>query len=100
MERSAFKPAGRVTIHVKPQPEVQQRLISIVDELQGVIQEIRTAIFDRWPDDYVQALLQKIPMGRFGWPEELASMVAWIASPEASFSTGAVFDLSGGRTDY
>ena len=61
---------------------------------------IRTAIFDRWPDDYVQTLLQKIPMGRFGWPEELASMVAWIASPEASFSTGAVFDLSGGRTDY
>jgi 3-oxoacyl-[acyl-carrier protein] reductase len=61
---------------------------------------IRTAIFDRWPEEYVQTLLQKIPMGRFGWPEELASMVAWIASPEASFSTGAVFDLSGGRTDY
>lgn len=61
---------------------------------------IRTAIFDRWPEDYVETLLQKIPMGRFGQPDELASMVAWIASPEASFSTGAVFDLSGGRTDY
>lgn len=61
---------------------------------------IRTAIFDRWPEDYVATLLQKIPMGRFGLPDELASMVAWIASPEASFSTGAVFDLSGGRTDY
>lgn len=61
---------------------------------------IRTAIFDRWPEDYVDMLLKKIPMGRFGNPEELASMVAWIASPEASFSTGAVFDLSGGRTDY
>lgn len=61
---------------------------------------IRTAIFDHWPEDYVDTLLQKIPMGRFGQPDELASMVAWIASPEASFSTGAVFDLSGGRTDY
>ena len=61
---------------------------------------IRTAIFDHWPEDYVQTLLEKIPMGRFGKPEELASLVAWIASPEASFSTGAVFDLSGGRTDY
>lgn len=61
---------------------------------------IRTAIFDRWPGDYVASLLAKIPMGRFGTPEELAAMVAYIASPEASFSTGAVFDMSGGRTDY
>jgi 3-oxoacyl-[acyl-carrier protein] reductase len=61
---------------------------------------IKTAIFDQWPPDYVDTLLAKIPMGRFGTPTELASMVAWIASREASFSTGAVFDLSGGRTDY
>lgn len=61
---------------------------------------IKTAIFDQWPADYVAALRAKIPMGRFGTAEELAAMVAWIASPEASFSTGAVFDLSGGRTDY
>lgn len=61
---------------------------------------IRTAIFDRWPEDYVQSLLAKIPMGRFGLPEELAAMVAWLCSSEASFSTGAVFDLSGGRAVY
>lgn len=61
---------------------------------------IKTAIFERWPHEYVQSLLAKIPMGRFGKPQELAAMVAYIASAEASFSTGAVFDLSGGRTDY
>lgn len=61
---------------------------------------IKTAIFDQWPAEYVATLLSKVPMGRFGTAEELAALVAWIASPEASFSTGAVFDLSGGRTDY
>jgi NAD(P)-dependent dehydrogenase (short-subunit alcohol dehydrogenase family) len=61
---------------------------------------IKTAIFDKWPSDYVAALLAKIPMGRFGKPNELAALVAWIASPDASFSTGATFDLSGGRSDY
>jgi 3-oxoacyl-[acyl-carrier protein] reductase len=61
---------------------------------------IVTAILDGWPKDYVATLLAKIPMGRFGTPEEFASMVAWIASREASFSTGATFDLTGGRSDY
>lgn len=61
---------------------------------------IRTAIFDQWPEDYVAGLVAKIPMGRFGLPEELAAMVAWLCSDEASFSTGAVFDLSGGRATY
>lgn len=61
---------------------------------------IRTAIFDRWPEDYVQSLVRRIPMGRFGRPEELAALVAWLCSDEASFSTGAVFDLSGGRAVY
>ena len=61
---------------------------------------ICTAIFDHWPEDYVQSLVGKIPMGRFGLPEELAAMVVWLCSSEASFSTGAVFDLSGGRAVY
>lgn len=61
---------------------------------------IRTAIFDQWPDDYVQSLLDKIPLGRFGKPEELAAMVTWLCSEDASFSTGAIFDMSGGRAVY
>jgi NAD(P)-dependent dehydrogenase (short-subunit alcohol dehydrogenase family) len=45
-------------------------------------------------------LLAKIPMGRFIAPEEVAAMVSWLCGPECSFSTGAVFDLSGGRSTY
>ncbi|MGU3574985.1 SDR family NAD(P)-dependent oxidoreductase [Brucellaceae bacterium C25G] len=61
---------------------------------------IRTRIFDEWPEDYVKELLAKIPMNRFGMPEELAELVAYVASRKASFSTGAIFDMSGGRADY
>jgi NAD(P)-dependent dehydrogenase (short-subunit alcohol dehydrogenase family) len=43
-------------------------------------------------------LLARIPLGRFSDPEEVAAMVSWLCSPECSFSTGAVFDLSGGRS--
>jgi 3-oxoacyl-[acyl-carrier protein] reductase len=45
-------------------------------------------------------MLSKIPMGRFGQIEEIAAMVAWMASEECSFTTGSVFDLSGGRAVY
>ncbi|MCY4478622.1 MAG: SDR family oxidoreductase [Rhodospirillales bacterium] len=42
----------------------------------------------------------KIPLGRFGLPQEIAAMVAWLCSEDCSFSTGGVFDLSGGRATY
>jgi Enoyl-(Acyl carrier protein) reductase len=45
-------------------------------------------------------MLSKIPLGRLGEPQEIAALVAWLASEECSFSTGAVFDLSGGRSTY
>jgi NAD(P)-dependent dehydrogenase (short-subunit alcohol dehydrogenase family) len=61
---------------------------------------IETALTAAWPRDHVENLLSKIPMGRFGRPEELAALVVWIASSEASFNTGATFDLSGGRANY
>jgi 2-dehydro-3-deoxy-L-rhamnonate dehydrogenase (NAD+) len=48
----------------------------------------------------VDMLIAKIPMGRIGRPEEVAALVAWLASDECSFSTGAVYDLSGGRATY
>ena len=44
--------------------------------------------------------LAKIPMGRFGTPQEVAALVGWLCTEECSFSTGAVFDLSGGRATY
>lgn len=61
---------------------------------------VKTSIFDQMTQEHVDFMLSKIPMGRFGQPSEIAAMVAWLASEECSFSTGAVFDLSGGRATY
>lgn len=61
---------------------------------------IRTAIFDQITQEHVDYMLSKIPMARLGKAEEAAAMVAWLASEDCSFSTGAVFDLSGGRATY
>jgi 2-dehydro-3-deoxy-L-rhamnonate dehydrogenase (NAD+) len=61
---------------------------------------VRTAIFDQMTQQHIDFMLAKIPMGRFGTVEEIASLVCWLASAECSFSTGAVFDLSGGRATY
>ncbi|MEY2953752.1 MAG: hypothetical protein RLZZ401_1839 [Pseudomonadota bacterium] len=61
---------------------------------------VKTAIFDQMSAAHIQFMLSKIPMGRFGTPEEVASLVCWLCTEECSFSTGAVFDLSGGRSTY
>jgi 3-oxoacyl-[acyl-carrier protein] reductase len=60
----------------------------------------KTAIFDQMTPAFVDFMLSKIPMGRFGTVEENAAMICFLASKEASFSTGAVFDTSGGRATY
>ena len=60
----------------------------------------RTRIFDQMSPEHVDYMLSKIPRGRFVELEEIAAMVAWIVSEENSFTTGAVFDLSGGRATY
>lgn len=61
---------------------------------------VRTPIFEQMSQQHIDFMLSKIPMGRFGLVEEVAAMIAWLASDECSFSTGAVFDLSGGRAVY
>jgi 3-oxoacyl-[acyl-carrier protein] reductase len=60
----------------------------------------RTRIFDQMSEEHIGYMLAKIPRGRFLLPEEVAAMVAFLASFENSFTTGAVFDLSGGRATY
>ncbi|HET6469244.1 MAG TPA: SDR family NAD(P)-dependent oxidoreductase [Geminicoccaceae bacterium] len=60
----------------------------------------RTRIFEQISQDHIDYMLQKIPRGRFVQVEEVAAMVAWLVSEENSFTTGAVFDLSGGRATY
>jgi 2-dehydro-3-deoxy-L-rhamnonate dehydrogenase (NAD+) len=60
----------------------------------------RTRIFDQITREFVDYMLAKIPRGRFVEVEEIAAMVAWLVSEENSFTTGAVFDLSGGRATY
>ncbi|WGS17928.1 MULTISPECIES: SDR family NAD(P)-dependent oxidoreductase [unclassified Bradyrhizobium] len=60
----------------------------------------KTAIFDQMTQQHIDFMLSKIPKGRFVLVEELASMVTWLASEDCAFSTGAVFDISGGRATY
>lgn len=61
---------------------------------------VETPLFAQMSQAHIDYMLSKIPLGRFGKTEEIAAMVAWLASEECSFSTGAVFDLSGGRSTY
>lgn len=61
---------------------------------------VKTAIFDQMSPEHIQFMLSKIPMGRFGTVEEVAALVGWLCTEDCSFSTAAVFDLSGGRSTY
>lgn len=60
----------------------------------------RTRIFDQMSQEHIDYMLSKIPRGRFLEVDEAASMIAWLCSRENGFTTGAVFDLSGGRATY
>ena len=59
-----------------------------------------TPIFDQMKQEHIDYMLSKIPMNRFLEPDEAAALVAWLASADCAFSTGAVFDISGGRATY
>jgi len=60
----------------------------------------KTPIFDSMKPEHIEFMLSKIPMGRFLQVEEAAAMIAWLATGDCAFTTGAVFDLSGGRATY
>jgi len=61
---------------------------------------VRTTMFDQMTQAHIDYMLSKIPMGRFGTVEEVTALVTWLASEECSFTTGGVFDVSGGRATY
>ena len=61
---------------------------------------VKTAIFDQMTQDHIHFMLSKIPMGRFGTVDEIAALVTWLCTEDCSFTTGAVFDVSGGRATY
>jgi NAD(P)-dependent dehydrogenase (short-subunit alcohol dehydrogenase family) len=61
---------------------------------------VDTPILQQLKPEFIDYMLSKIPMQRFGTVDELASLISWIASEECSFTTGAVFDISGGRATY
>ncbi len=60
----------------------------------------KTAIFDQMSEQHINYMLSKIPMGRFVQVDEVAALACWLASEDCSFSTGGVFDISGGRATY
>jgi 2-dehydro-3-deoxy-L-rhamnonate dehydrogenase (NAD+) len=60
----------------------------------------KSPILDQLPQSQIDYMLSRIPMGRLGEAQEVAALICWLASEECSFSTGAVFDLSGGRSTY
>ncbi len=61
---------------------------------------VQTRILDEFTPEQVQYMVDRIPLGRTGEIDEIANLVTWLASEECSFSTGAVFDISGGRATY
>lgn len=61
---------------------------------------VRTGMFDQMTEEHINFMLSKIPMGRFGTVDEVAALVTWLSSDECSFTTGGVFDISGGRATY
>ena len=61
---------------------------------------IETPILDGLTPEHVDYMVERIPLGRVGTPEEVAALICWLASEECSFSTGATYDISGGRAVY
>ena len=74
--------------------------VGAVDILVNSAGTIESPMVDATPPEGLEYIRSRIPMQRFGRPEELAELVAWLASEKVGFSTGAVYDISGGRATY
>jgi 3-oxoacyl-[acyl-carrier protein] reductase len=61
---------------------------------------IETPMLDGLSQEHLDYMVERIPVGRTGTPDEVAALICWLASDECSFSTGAVYDISGGRATY
>jgi 3-oxoacyl-[acyl-carrier protein] reductase len=61
---------------------------------------VETPILDQLTQEHIDYMVSRIPLGRLGQPEEVAALICWLASDEMTFSTGACFDISGGRATY
>jgi 2-dehydro-3-deoxy-L-rhamnonate dehydrogenase (NAD+) len=61
---------------------------------------IDTPILAGMSDEHIGYMVERIPMGRMGSPDDVAALIVWLARDECSFSTGAVYDVSGGRAVY
>jgi 3-oxoacyl-[acyl-carrier protein] reductase len=61
---------------------------------------VDSPMFSQMKPEFIQYMLSKIPMARFGQADEVAALVTWLSTEDCSFSTGAVFDISGGRATY
>jgi NAD(P)-dependent dehydrogenase (short-subunit alcohol dehydrogenase family) len=89
--------AGVIALTKALAKEVAKQNILVNVVTPGVID---TSLINGLTPEQAQYLIERIPMGRIGRPDEVAALVHWLASDEVSFSTGAVFDLSGGRATY
>ncbi|MEX3013942.1 SDR family NAD(P)-dependent oxidoreductase [Gymnodinialimonas hymeniacidonis] len=89
--------AGLIALTKSLGKELADRNIAVNCETPAAA---KTRLFDQMSEEHIAYMLSKIPRGRFLDVQEAAEMIAWMASPENSFTTGAVFDLSGGRAPY
>ena len=89
--------AGVIGLTKSPGKELAQKNIAVNCVTPAAA---KTRIFDQMTEEHINYMLSKIPRNKFAKVEELASLVTWLASEENSFSTAAVFDLSGGRATY
>ncbi|MEX0310492.1 MAG: SDR family oxidoreductase, partial [Tateyamaria sp.] len=90
-------PASKAGVIAQPKSLGRQRATGGPPSNPTPPAAVHTAIFDQMTQEHIDFMQSKIPMGRFGTVEEIASMACWLASEEASFTTGFCFDQSGGR---